>query len=115
MDHLFIHLYLDEDVDVLVAQLLRARGFDAVTTLDAGRLGSTDADQLAYAARDQRALVTHNRADSEALANSYYQSGQTHAGIIIVVRRPAPEIVRRLLLILDQVAADDMANQVRYI
>ena len=38
MNRLFIELYLDEDVDVLVADLLRARGFVATTTRDAGNL-----------------------------------------------------------------------------
>ena len=32
MSRLFIEIYLDEDVDVAVAQLLRRWGFDAVTT-----------------------------------------------------------------------------------
>ena len=32
MKQLFIDLYLDEDVDVLLADLLRVRGFGAVTT-----------------------------------------------------------------------------------
>jgi hypothetical protein len=39
---LFIELYTDEDVDVLVADLLRARGFNALTTRDARRLHATD-------------------------------------------------------------------------
>jgi predicted nuclease of predicted toxin-antitoxin system len=43
---LFIRLYLDEDVNVLVADLLRARGFDAITVRDAGQLRATDAEQL---------------------------------------------------------------------
>jgi hypothetical protein len=38
MSRLFIELYLDEDVDVLIAQLLRARGFVVVTTQEAGQL-----------------------------------------------------------------------------
>jgi hypothetical protein len=40
-------LYLDEDVSVLVATILQARGLDAVTTRDVGKLGRTDAEQLA--------------------------------------------------------------------
>jgi hypothetical protein len=47
---LFIELYLDEDVDVLIADLLRARGFSVLTTRDAGRLHATDEEQLAFAA-----------------------------------------------------------------
>ena len=38
MSSVFISLYLDEDVNVLVADLLRARGFDAITARDAGKL-----------------------------------------------------------------------------
>jgi hypothetical protein len=33
---LFAELYLDEDVSVLVAALLRARGFDVITARDEG-------------------------------------------------------------------------------
>lgn len=112
---LFIALYIDEDVDVLVADLLHARGFDALTTRDARRLHATDEEQLAYAAAEQRALLTHNRADFEALHQTYMDSGCHHAGIFIAVRHPAYEIVRRLLLILNAVTADEMQDQMRYL
>ena len=115
MNRLFIELYLDEDVDVLVADLLRARGFAATTTRDAGNLQATDAAQLAYAVSRQEALLTHNRADFEALARTYLAAGQPHYGIIIATRHPSYEIVRRLLLILNQVTADEMQDQLRYI
>jgi hypothetical protein len=49
VSRLFIDLYLDEDVDVLVAGLIRARGFAASTTQEAGQPGKNDAEQLAYA------------------------------------------------------------------
>jgi hypothetical protein len=56
VSRLFIELYLDEDVDVLVANLLYARGFAALTTREAGRLGSDDVTQLAYAVSLQKPL-----------------------------------------------------------
>lgn len=115
MTRLFIELYLDEDVSVLVADLVRARGFRAITTREAGQLHASDADQLTYAVSQQKTFLTHNRADFEALAQAYFVSGQTHYGIIIAVRHPPYEIVRRLLLILNQVTADEMQNQLRYI
>nr|WP_221928679.1 MULTISPECIES: DUF5615 family PIN-like protein [Nostocales] len=49
MSNLFIRLYLDEDVNVLVADLLKARGFDALTVRDAGQLHASDEEQFAYA------------------------------------------------------------------
>ena len=115
MTDLFIDLYLDEDVSVLVAELVRARGFSALTARDARQLHVSDADQLAYAVRQHKTLLTHNRADFEALAQAYLVAGQSHSGIIMAVRHPPYEIARRLLLILNQVTADEMHNQLRYI
>ena len=68
MTRLFIELYLDEDVSALVADLIRARGFVALTTPEAGQIGVSDAAQLEYAVSQRKALLTHNRADFEALA-----------------------------------------------
>lgn len=112
---LFIALYLDEDVDVLLARLLRARGYAVTTTQEAGNLGTSDDQQLAYARAHGMALLTHNRADFERLAQDHFQRGEEHAGIIIAVRHPAHEIARRVLLILNAVTADEMRNAVRYI
>jgi hypothetical protein len=114
MKQLFIELYLDEDVDVLIADLLRARGFKVTTTQEAGQLGSGDEDQLAYAVIQQKALFTHNRSDFERVAEEYFAAGKEHHGIIIGVRRQPYEIARRLLAILNNVTADEMKNQLRY-
>ncbi|MBW3541853.1 MAG: DUF5615 family PIN-like protein, partial [Planctomycetes bacterium] len=94
---------------------LRAYGYIATTTLEAGKLGTSDAEQIAFAASRGWAILTHNRVHFERLAQEYFTSGQEHAGIIIAVRRPPHEIVQRLLQILDQVTADEMDNQIRYI
>lgn len=115
MTRLFIELYLDEDVDVLVADLVRARGFQATTTQQAGQGGSSDADQLAYAVSRQMALLTHNRDHFEALAQQYFAAGRAHYGIIVAVRRPPYELARRVLTILNHVTADEMENQLRYV
>jgi hypothetical protein len=115
MSRLFIELYLDEDVSVLAATLIRARGFVATTTVGEGQLGSADAAQLAYAFAHQRTLLTHNRADFDALAQTYYAAGKTHYGIIIARRYSVYELVRRILVMLNQVSADEIRNQVRYI
>ena len=115
MSRLFIELYLDEDVDVLVADLVGARGFQATTTLSEGQIGNTDADQLAYAVSLQETFLTHNRSDFEQLAQQYFTAGRIHYGIILAVRRSPYEIAQRLLAILNQVTADEMQGQLRYI
>lgn len=115
MSKLFVELYLDEDVDVLIADLLRSREFTVTTTVEAGNRSSEDADQLRAATAMGAAIVTHNRVHFEELAKEWFVAGQSHDGIVIAVRRPAREIARRLLVILDQVTADEMQNQLRYI
>lgn len=115
MSRLFVSLFLDEDVSVLIAKLVAARGFSALTTLEAGRLRSTDSDQLAFAAAQTRAILTHNRVHFESLAQQYIDEGRSHSGIIIAFRRPPHEIARRLLLLLNRITADEMDNQLLYI
>ena len=43
----FMQLYLDEDVDVLIVELRRARGIKVTTTQDSGQSGATDETQSA--------------------------------------------------------------------
>ena len=115
MSQIFIELYLDEDVSVRLADLLRARGFVVNTTLEAGNLGHSDREQLEYAVDRKLTLLTHNRADFEALAVQYFSAGLMHHGIIVAVRRPARDIGARLLPILNSRTSDEIQNQLIYI
>ncbi|PYS68188.1 MAG: hypothetical protein DMF69_20920 [Acidobacteria bacterium] len=100
---------------MLVAELLRARGFVVVTTREAGRSGGSDDEQLSYAISERKALLTHNRTDFERLATASFEALQKHYGIIIATRHDAHELVRRLLIVLNRATADEMEDQVRYI
>jgi predicted nuclease of predicted toxin-antitoxin system len=113
--HLFIRLYLDEDVNVLLADMLRARGFQVMTTLEAEQIGKSDGEQLAFATSREQAILTHNRVDFEALGRLYFKEAWPHSGIIIAVRRRPMELLHRVLALLNRVAADEIENQIRYI
>jgi len=115
LKQLFIDLYLDEDVDVVLSHLVRARGFRVMTTQEAGHVGNTDAEQLAFATDQGKTILTHNRVDFEALALRYFEDKKTHLGIIIAVRRHPRELARRLLILLNSLTADEIENQIRYI
>ncbi len=82
----FAGLYLDEDVSVLMAALLRSRGLDAVTAVAEQMLGLDDSAQLAHAAALGRCVLTHNRVHFESLHRQYLASGRDHAGIVIATR-----------------------------
>jgi hypothetical protein len=115
MNQLFMQLYLDEDVDILIAALIRARGFTATTTQEAHNIGSSDEVQLTSSVKLRCAFLTHNRIDFEKLAEEYFVANKNHCGIIIAVRRTPYEIARRLLLVINEVTASEMKNQIRYI
>ena len=44
-----IRTYLDEDVHGMIAHALRLRGRDVLTTVEAGRTATEDADQIRFA------------------------------------------------------------------
>ena len=91
-----VNLYLDEDVNILLASLLRARSIVVITTLECGLLGTDDRRQLQFASSRGAAVVTHNRIDFENLYRECIQSGMTSGGIIILIRRDVYAMARRL-------------------
>jgi hypothetical protein len=113
--HLFIRLYLDEDVHKRVASALRLRRFDVISAHEVGRWGLSDAEQLTYAATEGRALFTYNTPDYLRLHLAWLQRGQEHYGIIVSDQLPIGETVRRLLNLLNCVTADEMQNQIRWL
>jgi len=113
--HLFIRLYLDEDVHKRVASALRLRRFDVVSAHEVGRWGLSDEAQLTYAATEGRALFTYNTPDYLRLHLDWLQRGQEHYGIIVSDQLPIGETVRRLLNLLNHVTADEMQNQIRWL
>jgi hypothetical protein len=113
--HLFIRLYLDEDVHKRVASALRLRRFDVVSAHEVGRWGLSDEEQLAYAATEGRALFTYNTPDYLRLHLAWLQRGQEHYGIIVSDQLPIGETVRRLLNLLNRVTADEMRDQIRWL
>jgi predicted dinucleotide-binding enzyme len=74
-------LHADENFDYRVVVELRGHGHDVLTAYEAGRAGQRipDADVLAFAISQNRAVLSFNRCDFIRLHNS----GQPHCGIIV--------------------------------
>lgn len=110
-----LRVYLDEDVDVLLATVLAAHGIDCTTTVASGNLGQTDEDQLAFAARDSRILITHNRIDFENLAVAWWGQQRDHAGIVLAIRRADTyDLLRHILPVLQLYDQSGWLNAVLY-
>ncbi len=116
MSRLFGSVYIDEDVDVLVGELLRAKGFHAVTVRDAGMLQESDDSQLEFAARNRMAILTHDYIDYLNLHTRYLDMGISHSGIILANKFPASpyRTANEVAEILNHFAADELENQLFY-
>ena len=82
--------YLDADVRVEIARILRERGHNADASKELGFEFSHDEEQLLIATRRGSILVTHNRDDFRMLHRAWHLWSeawgvtQSHAGIVIV-------------------------------
>jgi len=109
-------LYLDQDVRIQLGGMLRSNFVDAVTTLEAGRLGADDQDQLSFAASSDRAILTHNRLDFEDLHERWLAIHEPHAGILIAVqRRDLTITLGRILELLNRLDRDQIRNGIFYV
>lgn len=107
-----IRVYLDEDVRPLLAEVLRQRGYDAVSSIELGRMQVADADHFEYAARDDRAILTFNLRDFIPLAKTSIQSGRRFAGLVVSEQLPFRVLLHRVLRLLGTRQSDEVANRI---
>jgi predicted nuclease of predicted toxin-antitoxin system len=96
-----IKLYTNEHITDLLARTLRGRGFDAVSVYEVDMREKSDEEQLAYAAKQRRAVLTFNVRDFVSLHTQYVTKGKEHGGIIVSTQIPFPELLRRTLSLLE--------------
>jgi hypothetical protein len=72
-------------------------------------------DELAYAAQEGRAILTHNVRDSVPLAVDCFFRGHFHAGVILSPQIENGELIRRTLNLLRTLSDEEIANTVRYL
>jgi predicted nuclease of predicted toxin-antitoxin system len=96
-----LRLLLDEQQDPAIARSLRKEGLDVIAVAERQELREiADADVLAAAVADRRAVVTEDVRDFAALRRHFLEQGQTHYGIILTsrTRLPRHKAGRRALL-----------------
>lgn len=99
-------------VDPDVARALRQHGIDVTTTVDADLRSATDEEQLDYAQRTERVLVTH---DADFLR--FAGRSLDHRGIAFCYKtsRSLGEIIRSLILIYEMLTPEEIAGRVEYL
>ena len=79
--------YLDEPVADPQARSLRRRGHDVLTTTEADNKGTSDVQQLLYATRTDRILITHDRRDYPLLHEAWHELARAW-GVMVPVLHP---------------------------
>ncbi|MEW6215150.1 MAG: DUF5615 family PIN-like protein [Nitrospirota bacterium] len=107
-----IKLYLDADVDPLLAKVIRDRGYDVLSTHEAGMHKSDDYEQIDFAISQGRAVLTHNIRDFHRIAKEYAKINKSHRGIILSSQLPFKELLKRTLRLLNKHNAENVLNHV---
>ncbi len=111
LEELFVRLYLDRHIMTRLAVDLRGRGYDVLTTAEAGKDTASDAEQLAFATAEHRAILTFNIRDFARLHQAWMATGQVHAGIIVsrqLGSRQYGTLLKRVLRLLNDLSGEQM-------
>ena len=115
-EELFLRLYFDRHIKKQLAVDLRQRGFDVLTTEEATRDTASDEDQLTFAAKQNRVVLTFNIRDFAPLHEQWTAAARPHAGIIVSQQlgsRKYGVLLWRMLKLLDQMTAEEMRSNFR--
>ena len=110
-----IKVYLDEDVHTFIAQALRLRGWEALTTQEVGRRGADDRDQISFATAQGYAILTYNSSDYPRLHYEIVTGGRTHAGIILATQENPRQTTRAQFNLLNTLSAEAIHSQLVYL
>jgi hypothetical protein len=107
-----VKLHTDEHIADAVATGLRRRGLDVTTSAQAGLLGVSDEEQLAYCRRERRVIISHDP-DMLRLA----AEGISHAGIAYCHSRKykTGQFIQRLLMLAGRISNDEMQDRIEYL
>lgn len=104
-----IKYYADEHIDAAFVSGLVRRGIDVISTYDAGMLSASDEEQLAFALREGRVLITH---DDDFL--NLHARGTARAGIVFISRRiTVGEYIHGLVFIHQALTEEDTKKTIR--
>lgn len=106
-----IVFYINESVSVAVSEGLKRRGVKAISARDAGNLGLSDEEQLAYASKNNLVIVTH---DDDFLSMTLELE---HNGIAYVHQEKykVGDLIRQLKLLWDTTQSENMINHVEFL
>jgi hypothetical protein len=110
-----VSFYFDEHIQAALAEALKTRGVDVLTTQEAGNVGVEDLRQLVYAAKNDRTMLSYNKRDFAVIHYQWMKIGRSHAGIILSDQLPTGVILRRMMKLYYSLDQDAMKNRLEYL
>ena len=110
---LFVRLYFDRHILARLAVDLRGRGYEVLTTEEAGKDTASDEEQLAFATAERRAILTFNIRDFAPLHEAWQAAGRRHGGVIVSQQlgsRQYAVLLQRTLRLLNHFTAEVMVG-----
>jgi len=108
-----IKIYINESIDVAVAEGLKRRGVQALSAKDTGNLGLTDEEQIQYASREEAAIFTHD----DDFLSLVAKSNREHHGLIYVHQQKLStgECIRRIKTLVQIKTPKEMQNHIEFL
>ena len=108
-------LLLDEHIWRGLVQIFFQEGYDVVHIVDLGGRGMSDSEVMALAEQENRVVLTFNSRDYVPLAIGWFEQAREHPGVLLSPELSRGELQRRIRVFLENTAADDMCNQIRWL
>src|SRR5262249_39826761 len=113
LEALFVRLDFDRHIMARLAVDLRGRGYDVLTTEEAGKATASDEEQLAFATAANPSILTFNLRDFAPLHEARQAAARPHAGIIVSQQLGSREyglLLARMLRLLNHFTAEEMVG-----
>ena len=113
-----LRILIDENLDQRILRGLRRQLplLDYVIVQEIELAGASDESLLAWAAENQRIIITHDVNTVTKHAYARVGVGEPMAGVVVVPEDLAIGIaIEELLLLLECCEAEDLENQVKYV
>ncbi len=110
-----ISFYFDEHIQTSLAEALRQRGVDVLTTQEAGNIALDDYEQLNFAHKKGSVILSYNKRDFARIHYEFIKINKSHSGIVLSDQLPVGQVLKRLMRLYFSLSAHTMRNRLEYL
>ncbi len=110
-----VKLLLDEHIWEGLVIALTKQGYDVLHINHTDQRGIDDEPLLAFAASQNRAVLTNNHKDFAPLIRDWFFAEREHSGVILSIQLPRGKLLRQTENMLAQLSAEELRNTVRWL